>query len=1836
MDLNFKFNIEPSKVDLGKLYKGMKSFNGIKIPKYSPNNINNSDNQNINVEEMDFSCYSSNDKVQSSSDLLNEPENFRVLGLQDRDIDRVISGKISIYDLIREIQNDPERLTALTEASFLAMYNQNLIDQGANPIQATSLSDLQSIINDKQSELNSLMEERRSLEAGRQETQAVLDFVSKLQSGTTFENAMQSVIAWQYVDSTGQVHYVENNGAYGTANKPIGQYDYKPVTFGDLYGNSSLIKELKDTLTLSTSKSFFTGKETSSLKWDYTENQNQFLAKLLAQKNDTSQNNSERLDALNASIEKLQGEYSQYEYIKQLIADKVQHEINNIAPYINKDDFNSKNYFNEDSLKAIDKIVSSRKGEDFKTDGEKSLVLYLSESETVDVLNCLINGKGKIEGNRVSIDGSSYTMSSQAGSIFRQYLDYVPHMQDNERAIFNYIYNSDGKEKALEYLKQIAKEMDTRWLAAKTQEDQEYANKHPILTSVASIATVPIDGISAACLSLSAKLNGEEIRRSDVYSAGNIWRAQVSEDILNYWSQSGHDKTGNTLSFLYNTGMSMADSASLIAVNALTGGVAAPVLSATIMGSRSYVSTLNDALDRGMSDGSAIALAFSSAVVETAMENYSLGHLTNLEGKLSKETTSLVAKVAGSLPDGKIANVATGLAYIAASSISQGIAEGEEELCTELVNYACDEIISHFSGNQSNREKEIAHYMALGYNEDEAWNLHVGNFVNQLEMSFLGGFVSGNCFGGFSGIQTTHNISSNIASYLKGDYNNLGGLTFADTTTAQMYASAVEQLRQQGVALEQLSETERHEKITSVVDTIKTSLDGIKGQVSNILSGSKTDVSTQNAIQSDATSVSSIQDISKNGYNTNVNVPLPELNTSNNTTVSVVEQAKNLVGSIVAGASNADVGLKQVQAYINTGNSSYINSDLRESISHIPVETLSEVMKSNYNWQVSEANIAETLAAVVDHINNSSDGAVAKANEGVRRLLDFLETQNYSSITSDVDLQTKLLAIPKSDLIEYIQGHYSLNDGVASKVTFKIPTIGSESFNQFSVQERENYLRQASPKQIDSLLLKNPLDESQNVNLSNQELQILRDKVLANQDLFFLGKISLDRYFEIENLIIPKLPLEQLTNNSLVSLLSNKFSNDTNRSILLQELYRRIDSGDIVFDRLQQALLQQASTVEYDATNVFYAMSSEYQSKIVQMLQQHCSKLPENIKAICRGNVDLFTMAYLATNYMNGSIDNQGLDLLSKIHEENPSKLKDINSAMLNAEYIGKLGEDFVRLVINNTSVSSMITSLHDSHPELYQVFVNAIKTAEIDNSLYTLYPKSLDILKFLFDNSVQLEGSNISLLNGDSFINYVLYQQHNGSNSAISLSDFSANYDSDFAKKCDSVFDRRYSENDYNSLKDCKNAYLSKYFSMGYSSAVQFVERYGFSIDKIGKYDSEAVALLEHLKLIVEMEDMNQLKSLYDSALFKIDSEMLLNLDARLRKAYATTYTETLAKTSDKIANAIEENSNVSEVEITYTLDGRDPITKKVKVVDIGTDFSFIIRSTDSSIAASNIDLVGNSYVQSYYYDARPTSHILASSYITQSNLASCPVNNRGVLYAFNNIDESKIALIHNMDMHSMILEFGYKAQENPRFIVADDMPFYTTRVYNELALERDGTKPSYVVINTDFSEQLKQNAYQAAAEWDIPVVVIDKMSVATKQDQIIRQQLDAFKSTGDVNNLKAALDLYEANISGYKLNIGDAVLQNNNNVSVSNNDMIVNAGLFDSQQFNQTIKQYIQELANKQFNSDKVDELIGLLEGVKLKYDLTNNTNVSVVAKTKSNLDLDELIDLASKIRK
>ena len=689
----------------------------------------------------------------SEIDIDDFSQSLKLTGLRTVDINRVLSGEITIEDLMKEIASDSDntRRQEIMQATYLKAYG----------IDFTNLDDFDLKIESMKSELATLVDQRKQINSDR-EIDAMIDIVTDLKYGKSLNDSLKNrIVAWQYTDEEGNIviSYDNNNS----------DYVYTPITYEELFPYSELLNNLK---------SFFieNGIDPSidmgaSADRDITD---AYFENIYTQYGNKANYRETKLKTLDEKIKKMHSEVSTFQYIYTTIGNEIAYYMKNVDAYLNLEGFEYNSKFNTNSLEVIDAIKIKYDDDGFiygEDMGFKSEHIN-DKTDLTKLIGCMINGEGNITNGTLLVGPYAIEILSN-DDILRHFQEWSFFITAEEKAVFNFKFNTQGTDAAYQYLEDISDELDNRWLANKTREDQEFAEKYPFLASVASIIVTPFEGISAACFSLNAIANKEKIRRSDVYSSGIVWRAEVAQVIA--------VKYGGTLSFVYSTGMSMADTGLLLAVSAATGGIATPVFSALLMGSRSYVATLNDALDRGLSDKEAVLLAGVSAVVETAMESLSVGHLLNLEKNLGKTVAKLTGKIASNIKNETLAKIITKGFYIAASSISQGIAEGEEEFTTEVVNYLADFLIA---GELSKYSQSIEKYVEYGYTGDQALIATMKDLGSDAFQAFLGGFVSGICFGAFGGIRSTIKISNNIASGLYGEFKGL--------TPAQAFATVID------------------------------------------------------------------------------------------------------------------------------------------------------------------------------------------------------------------------------------------------------------------------------------------------------------------------------------------------------------------------------------------------------------------------------------------------------------------------------------------------------------------------------------------------------------------------------------------------------------------------------------------------------------------------------------------------------------------------------------------------------------------------------------------------------------------------------------------------------------------------------------------------------------------------------------------------------------------------------------------------------------------------------------------------------------------------------------
>ena len=237
------------------------------------------------------------------------------------------------------------------------------------------------------------------------------------------------------------------------------------------------------------------------------------------------------------------------------------------------------------------------------------------------------------------------------------------------------------------------------------------ADKHPVLTSLASTPVNMIGSLGDVPKVIRAAFDDDyyyDPKGTASYTASNI-RSTVSKKIDNPgWE------------FLYNSGMSMSDSAIGIAANYIP--VVGQFVSSAMFFSSAGVSAANEVVESGGTPAQAAWTMLAHGGAELLFEKISLEKLNALQA----------------------AKNVKGAKQIITNILKQSFTESSEEVATTLANTLTDQIIN---GDLSAFARSKQAYIDDGLSEKEATAKAVTDWWASLGMDAAGGAFSGGVFG---------------------------------------------------------------------------------------------------------------------------------------------------------------------------------------------------------------------------------------------------------------------------------------------------------------------------------------------------------------------------------------------------------------------------------------------------------------------------------------------------------------------------------------------------------------------------------------------------------------------------------------------------------------------------------------------------------------------------------------------------------------------------------------------------------------------------------------------------------------------------------------------------------------------------------------------------------------------------------------------------------------------------------------------------------------------------------------------------------------------------------
>ena len=340
--------------------------------------------------------------------------------------------------------------------------------------------------------------------------------------------------------------------------------------------------------------------------------------------------------------------------------------------------------------------------------------------------------------------------------------DYIGEMTEDEVAMYNYIYATEGRDKANEFLDETKVALSKRNYDKLTTQWEEWADEgfwSGLGMSVASVPMSLIGGIGNLAVSGYEIVTGKEY---NPYAPGRM-ASNFSSDTREYVGENIAEATEgvelfgqNVPSFLYQTGMSRLDS--------LAGGLTMGPAYTVLMGANAYQQKAKELTEQGFDNSTVQLNAIISGALEIGFEYAGFEHLLKM-----KDADSI------------------GKAIV--NGLKQAGAEGLEELGTEIGNMIADEAIL---GENSEFATMYRDLIARGYTDKEASSKIATEIVSRLGFATAGGFLAGMGVGGGYGIQgykANKSIGSTIRTGENGvaDTLNMAQMTPEESSAYKAY-----------------------------------------------------------------------------------------------------------------------------------------------------------------------------------------------------------------------------------------------------------------------------------------------------------------------------------------------------------------------------------------------------------------------------------------------------------------------------------------------------------------------------------------------------------------------------------------------------------------------------------------------------------------------------------------------------------------------------------------------------------------------------------------------------------------------------------------------------------------------------------------------------------------------------------------------------------------------------------------------------------------------------------------------------------------------------------------
>lgn len=589
----------------------------------------------------------------------------------------------------------------------------------------------------------------------------------------------------------------------------------------------------------------------------------------------------------------------------------------------------------------------------------------------------------------------------------------------------------------------------------------------------------------------------------------------------------------------------------------------------------------------------------------------------------------------------------------------------------------------------------------------------------------------------------------------------------------------------------------------------------------------------------------------------------------------------------------------------------------------------------------------------------------------------------------------------------------------------------------------------------------------------------------------------------------------------------------------------------------------------------FVKLSDENIQFVADRMKQRITRFEKNdFTEVMKNCQKLFNYNLFVNLYEKGLINEQALPVMQELAETRKELFNSVNFFMFQDEFL-KLDKKAFFHIIRYPNICKRLTILKDNSPELLETYITEINnTVQNNEHISTLYTEIENLSRNFalycpyFSKMDKSEVLKYGLIKYDNFVEF-LKQKDAGQ--CCNLEEF---------------LDNKYRNTKILQVK--REIVFNKYFSISFREAERLVKQYGTDLQTLQSLINEDdFAIILKMKEILECTDLEKVDEKYQTIKEVYDAKNMIKLESNLRSGYAKTYISKF----DDTRTQIQEQLNNSETEsIEYN-------GKKIPVIKLKGEAHVLIHSSDSGFKGEK-KLKNGSFKQTWDEKEDQSQHIISTTHNDSSFHGVAPINENGVYMVFLPKDSEILNLMGNTDINSHVRSSNF-ISERATYLIADNMSKVSRRVYQEFGIEE--SEPDAIAIFDDMSEKYKENAYKAAMEFDIPIILYSKKEIIKDQKENLERLLETFNESMDVEILKEIISGYETNKAGWLLN------RENHEDEIFTKSIDNTAYLNEFDELGKKIRNSIEIYLNKA----KQDEIISLNEYMENERNLYQEQN-------------------------